>query len=73
MKMFNVRNSDQIPENWDPSPELKLKNLPKNYDPREYYKDCESLREIRDQSACGSCWAFGAVSAMSDRVCIHSN
>ncbi|TPP62520.1 Cathepsin B endopeptidase [Fasciola gigantica] len=28
---------------------------------------------IRDQSSCYSCWAFGAVEAMSDRVCIHSN
>ncbi|XP_061621889.1 cathepsin B [Phyllopteryx taeniolatus] len=47
--------------------------LPKNFDSREEWPDCPTLKEIRDQGSCGSCWAFGAAEAMSDRVCIHSN
>ncbi|CAE7218319.1 Ctsb [Symbiodinium microadriaticum] len=39
-------------------------------DPRA--QDCPSLKEVRDQADCGSCWAFGSVEAMTDRVCIAS-
>lgn len=48
-------------------------DLPEFFDLREKYPLCESLREIRDQGSCGSCWAFGASGVMSDRICIHSN
>ena len=34
---------------------------------------CPSLKEIRDQANCGSCWAFGSTEAMTDRMCIASN
>ncbi len=47
-------------------------NLPENYDLREAYPNCETLREIRDQSTCGACWAFSSAEVMSDRLCIHS-
>ncbi|XP_056269550.1 cathepsin B [Pseudoliparis swirei] len=47
--------------------------LPANFDCREQWPNCPTLKEIRDQGSCGSCWAFGAVEAISDRVCIHSN
>lgn len=54
------------------SPEL-IASLPENFDLRDKWPNCPTLNEIRDQGACGSCWAFGAVEAMTDRVCIYSN
>jgi len=54
--------------------DLKLAaNIPTDFDPRTQWPQCKSLNEIRDQAACGSCWAFGAVEAMTDRICIASN
>lgn len=47
-------------------------DLPENFDSRKNWPNCPTIGEIRDQGSCGSCWAFGAVEAMSDRVCIHS-
>jgi cathepsin B len=43
-----------------------------SFDARTAWPDCKSIGEIRDQAACGSCWAFGAVEAMTDRHCIAS-
>lgn len=48
-------------------------DLPAAFDSRTQWPKCPTIREIRDQGSCGSCWAFGAVESMSDRVCIHSN
>lgn len=59
-------------ERYTPLETLKSLNLPENYDLREAYPDCESIQEVRDQSNCGSCWAFGTVEAISDRICIAS-
>uniref|UniRef100_A0A3Q2PZJ3 Cathepsin B n=1 Tax=Fundulus heteroclitus TaxID=8078 RepID=A0A3Q2PZJ3_FUNHE len=46
--------------------------LPKQFDAREQWPECPTLKEIRDQGSCGSCWAFGAAEAISDRICIHT-
>ncbi|XP_050410186.1 cathepsin B isoform X2 [Patella vulgata] len=51
----------------------KKQDLPENFDAREQWPNCPTLKEVRDQGSCGSCWAFGAVEAMSDRICISSN
>lgn len=48
-----------------------MKGLPEEFDSRKRWPDCDvTISQVRDQGSCGSCWAFGAVEAMSDRICI---
>jgi len=48
--------------------------IPDAFDARTQWGSmCPSVSEIRDQSNCGSCWAFGAAEAATDRVCIQTN
>lgn len=74
--MGTLRHSDAEPEllptkylsEFDDTP------LPDQFDAREQWPECaDVIGHIRDQGACGSCWAFGAAESISDRVCIHSN
>ncbi|KAL1439064.1 hypothetical protein MTO96_047524 [Rhipicephalus appendiculatus] len=46
--------------------------LPESFDARDRWPKCTTIGLIRDQSGCGSCWAFGAAESISDRICIHS-
>jgi C1A family cysteine protease len=45
--------------------------VPDSFDSRTNWANCPTISHIRDQSACGSCWAFGAVESMSDRYCTY--
>jgi len=48
--------------------------IPDSFDARQQWGSiCPSTNDVRDQGACGSCWAFGAAEAMTDRICISSN
>lgn len=69
-----LQNTDQAQNlpYWAPE---KIVNLPAEFDWRTDPRaaNCPSLKEVRDQANCGSCWAFGSVEAMTDRMCIASN
>ena len=52
----------------------RVADLPADFDSETNWPDCAKvIGDIRDQSMCGCCWAFGAASAASDRLCIASN
>ncbi|XP_001866022.2 cathepsin B [Culex quinquefasciatus] len=46
--------------------------LPERFDARDRWPECTSLKQIRNQGCCGSCWAISAAETFTDRWCIHS-
>ena len=61
------------------STEMEMKNakdypndgdVPEEFDMRDKWPEC--VGRIRKQGHCGGCWAFAAVEALGDRVCVRS-
>jgi len=44
--------------------------VPTSFDAAENWPQCTNIANVRDQSACGSCWAFGSVSSFESRACV---
>merc|ERR1712232_1450097 len=54
--------------------ELTAVEVPEEFDSETNWPKCAKIiGDIRDQSNCGCCWAFGAAEAASDRMCIASD
>ncbi|XP_038052073.1 cathepsin B-like [Patiria miniata] len=56
-----------------PRSDVDAKDIPENFDSMTKWPECDSMKKIYDQGACGAGWAFGALEAMSDRYCVFSN
>jgi len=54
-------------------PKMNLSDVPDAFDSATAFPNCiKTINDIRDQSMCGCCWAFGGAEAASDRMCIAS-
>ncbi|TNN82691.1 Cathepsin B [Liparis tanakae] len=65
-----ILNGPKLPEVVHSTDGIKL---PASFDARQQWPNCPTIQQIRDQGSCGSCWAFGAAEAISDRLCIHTS
>lgn len=74
VRMGTLENTDTSSFLPYKAPATFIDDLPEEFDWRTEPRGakCPSLKEVRDQANCGSCWAFGSTEAMTDRICIAS-
>mmetsp|Transcript_34610 Transcript_34610/g.107011 ORF Transcript_34610/g.107011 Transcript_34610/m.107011 type:complete len:382 (+) Transcript_34610:62-1207(+) len=71
---LNVAAAKARGELVDYVPRNPSKDIPDTFDAAENWPNCATLiNDIRDQSNCGCCWAFGGAEAASDRMCIATD
>jgi len=46
--------------------------LPASFDSATNWPKCTVIANVRDQSSCGSCWAFGSTESFEARACIST-
>ena len=71
VKTINEAKAKGDIEEFVADPSVKI---PAFFDAAEKWPECaKMINDIRDQSACGCCWAFAGAEAASDRMCIATN
>lgn len=46
----------KIRSSYKTNPHDEAEDVPESFDSREAWPNCDSIKQVRDQSSCGSCW-----------------